>query len=552
MPVRLTPAFQIQDSFARFLGSAGSWCSHNWSFLLLFAAVLISRFSILLNAQNHVHSDEAIIGLMARHILELKDFPVYFYGEPYNGGAAMEAYMTAPLFYFLGTGVKPLKLTIVLMSVCSWIFFYALVKRFWNRRIAWIASALFAFAPTLLPWHFQVRGGYGEYHLFMFAILYTTFSLAEEDRPPTYAYLLFGICFGMALWSFELILPFVAVCIVYLAAVRRRLFRDRRLFLTAVLAPAGYFPALCYNLTHRGANWAFILQRRLGSGKGFVTFFSAEMWREILVHDLPRFFGPETVLWYKSGISPSGIVFYALGATSLAFAFVRYARKNAGFFGQALKREQVGTTAFRETLLLLLILSCLVPYAVVPKRVPSYLIGIIPLLSILAADFIDTFIGSGRRLLNAIGIAVLLAPLGFGTFEYVKFFHTDYIESLELTPDGYIAPTTISGSSLAGAIAYLQERAVPAVFASPSLQYPIIFESGEKIVASSNPLPFRYSVYRDYDKRVVRIIREHPAFVIEADSPLKDLATSIIRRLTSRQVSITRFDEILVIEAEGP
>jgi hypothetical protein len=44
---------------------------------------------ILLASQTHVHSDEAIIGLMGKHILEGRYFPFYMYGQPYNAGAAL-------------------------------------------------------------------------------------------------------------------------------------------------------------------------------------------------------------------------------------------------------------------------------------------------------------------------------------------------------------------------------------------------------------------------------------------------------------------------------
>jgi hypothetical protein len=45
--------------------------------LIIIAAV---RLTILLASQTHVHSDEAIIGLMGKHILERRYFPFYMYG----------------------------------------------------------------------------------------------------------------------------------------------------------------------------------------------------------------------------------------------------------------------------------------------------------------------------------------------------------------------------------------------------------------------------------------------------------------------------------------
>src|SRR6267142_1509725 len=47
-------------------------------FLLILVATAIARFVILFVSQTHVTSDEAIIGLMGKHILEGRAFPFYF------------------------------------------------------------------------------------------------------------------------------------------------------------------------------------------------------------------------------------------------------------------------------------------------------------------------------------------------------------------------------------------------------------------------------------------------------------------------------------------
>ena len=49
-------------------------------FLLILTGTAILRFVILFVSQTHVTSDEAIIGLMGKHILEGRYFPFYFYG----------------------------------------------------------------------------------------------------------------------------------------------------------------------------------------------------------------------------------------------------------------------------------------------------------------------------------------------------------------------------------------------------------------------------------------------------------------------------------------
>src|SRR5262249_9578065 len=83
-------------------GGAHSSIRDHWPFLLTFFLTAGARLAILFSSQTHVHSDEAIIGLMAKHILEGRYFPFYMYGQPYNAGAAGEAYLATIPFAIFG------------------------------------------------------------------------------------------------------------------------------------------------------------------------------------------------------------------------------------------------------------------------------------------------------------------------------------------------------------------------------------------------------------------------------------------------------------------
>ena len=109
--------------------------------LVLFAA---ARFAILLTSQTHVHSDEAIIGLMGKHILEGRYFPFYMYGQPYNAGAAWEAYLAAIAFAFFGVSVIPLKrLHRSAYRCCVFFCFIECAWRFMtNAQLFWLRLCL--------------------------------------------------------------------------------------------------------------------------------------------------------------------------------------------------------------------------------------------------------------------------------------------------------------------------------------------------------------------------------------------------------------------------
>src|SRR5437773_8675079 len=97
---------------------------HALLFIGLFLIIATARFTILLASQTHVHSDEAIIGLMGKHILEGRYSPFYMYGQPYNAGAAWEAYLAAIAFAVFGVSVIPLMSGIVVLSWLWLVLFY--------------------------------------------------------------------------------------------------------------------------------------------------------------------------------------------------------------------------------------------------------------------------------------------------------------------------------------------------------------------------------------------------------------------------------------------
>jgi 4-amino-4-deoxy-L-arabinose transferase-like glycosyltransferase len=127
-------------------------------FIGLFILVAAARFAILFASQTHVHSDEAIIGLMGKHILERRHFPFSIYGQPYNAGAAWEAYLASLAFALFGVGVVLLKGCIVVLSLLCLFLFYRMGCALYDRRTAVFAAVAFALTPSLLKWQFQVRG----------------------------------------------------------------------------------------------------------------------------------------------------------------------------------------------------------------------------------------------------------------------------------------------------------------------------------------------------------------------------------------------------------
>src|SRR5437868_12997872 len=112
-------------------------------FIGILIATAVVRFTILFLAETHVHSDEAIIGLMGKHILEGRYLPFYMYGQPYNAGAAWEAYLAAIAFALFGVSVISLKSCIVALSLLCLYLFYRMCLALYGQRTAVLATIIF-------------------------------------------------------------------------------------------------------------------------------------------------------------------------------------------------------------------------------------------------------------------------------------------------------------------------------------------------------------------------------------------------------------------------
>src|SRR5437879_12668054 len=112
-------------------------------FLLILVGTAIVRFVILFVSQTHVTSDEAIIGLMAKHILEGRYFPFYFYGISYTASCAWEAYLAVVPFAIAGFDVVALKILTILLSLVCLVHFYALTTRLYSFAVEGSSDLLF-------------------------------------------------------------------------------------------------------------------------------------------------------------------------------------------------------------------------------------------------------------------------------------------------------------------------------------------------------------------------------------------------------------------------
>ena len=97
-------------------GSGARLTRERWIAAAVVLLLVLARSAVFVFwEQSYFDSDQAIIGLMAKHLIQLRAFPVFYYGQNYMLG--VEAYLAAPMFLIGGISVMTLKLPLLFINI---------------------------------------------------------------------------------------------------------------------------------------------------------------------------------------------------------------------------------------------------------------------------------------------------------------------------------------------------------------------------------------------------------------------------------------------------
>jgi 4-amino-4-deoxy-L-arabinose transferase-like glycosyltransferase len=510
-------------------------------FLLILVGTAIVRFVILFVSQTHVTSDEAIIGLMAKHILEGRAFPFYFYGISYNASCAWEAYLAVVPFAIAGVGVVALKIPTVLLSLTCLILFYMMTARLYSIRVATLASLIFALWPGLLKWQFQPRG-YAFYFLFIPALIILFLIIEKENIRRARDFFFFGLICGIAFWSMELLL--ITIAALWLLLFLRRKFSIKTFAVCVGGFAIGYAPAIWWNLTHSFRNWHFLFFEKPEAG-GLAARFGLQAWRDIFLHEMPKFFSADTVLWYYPETPWAGYVLYFVTALALVAAAWGALRQIRSAFSNGFSV----TDTNKDLLMLILIGVSFVPYVIAPLRVPGYFLAASFFMSILIARMVDRFLAQKEMFVRALGAAMLLAVIVCGVDALIETAARNQIETLTLCPNRQDhCMLRVPGRDIDAAKQDLEQSRIKAVWTTISFVYPLIFESGEKLIASESIFGVDRPVYPPSIPKPEPSSEDRSVFVIETNSPYRPQIETTLALKGGAPPRISEHGTLTVIE----
>jgi hypothetical protein len=438
------------------------------------------------------NSDEAIVALMARHILG-GEIPIFFYGQAYMG--SLDAFLVATGFQVLGESVQTVRYVQILiysgiLLTTFWIAF--LVLR--SFRAALFSTALLMIPTVNMTLYTTVSlGGYGEALLIGNLILCVGFLsvYAEQNRKSTSKRLVYligwGVLAGFGLWANGLTLVYSVPVGIYLITNIWRHEKTSKLvpLLCAIILGGllGAAPWLIYAVQNSPQQ---LLQELFGSAVAVEggTYLSRVFIHTVnfLLLGIPVTLGfrpPWEVRWLVLPLIPFVAFFWYL--------VIRFWIQNEIKQEKEKDRFRVVLAAVAICLILMFILT---QFGVDPSG--RYFLPLSIILAVLGGDFID----KGIQNIHWKWVALVLI---------IGFQLIGTIQCIQRNPPGittqFDATTVIDHRYDDDLIEFLKENNEIRGYTNYWVAYPLAFLSGEDLIYTPR-LPYHLDLrYTSRDNR---------------------------------------------------
>ena len=191
--------------------------------LLLIILAAAAGWKVLLLAMNafSFNADEAVVGLMARHILQ-GERPIFFYGQAYMG--SLDAFLVAGGFVLFGQSVWVIRLVQILLYMGLIVSTVGLGNEIFGSWRMGLAAGGIMVVPTVNMTLYSTvsLGGYGEAMLIGNLILILALRIANKEIKSiglSFGFLWagWGLLAGLGLWANGLTLIYSAPSGILLA-----------------------------------------------------------------------------------------------------------------------------------------------------------------------------------------------------------------------------------------------------------------------------------------------------------------------------------------------
>ena len=512
------------------------------------------------------NADEAVVALMARHILVGGERPVFFYGQAYLG--SLDAWLIAGAFLIFGETVTAIRIVQSALYLGTIATTYLLgLKIFGSRWIAGVAALLLAIPTvTLTLYTTATLGGYGEMLLIGNVLLLWALRLRGAHtqvrahpwvrahtlvRP--YEWLLFGTLAGFGFWAFGFLGVYILpICMTLLWPKLNRedageLVRTDAKFLLVFLRDLRAF-AVNYFLAFVGF--------ALGSSPWwFATLFGATTLTELggsaiagastggllveafkhafyfVVLGLPVIIGVRSswaVRWLALPLFPLALVLFmgAVGrAAGLSLAGLRAGWRRTSWLGNPTGAE-LGRALLLGVCATLIVAFIVTPFGADPSG--RYFLPLATPLALFTADLLHRV----RREYPRLAMTLLAGLLAFNAWGHV--------EAASAFPPGFTTQfdpvAQVDQRNLPKVIEFLMAHGERRCYSNYWATFPIAFLSRERIVCAARlpyHLDFRYTSRDDRYPPYTRAVADadRVAYVTTKHPPLDDAIRAGLNRL---------------------
>jgi 4-amino-4-deoxy-L-arabinose transferase-like glycosyltransferase len=490
--------------------SVSGWLRYRWPTLLFGVALLIAaglKFGLLMLNRVPFNADEAIVALMARHILQ-GERPIFFYGQAYMG--SLDAFLVAVGFRLLGENVWVIRLVQALLYLGTLVTTAVLGRRaFASKRVAALAVFLLAVPSVNVSLYTTVSlGGYGEALLIGNLILLVTLQIERAWNTRSQIRLwaavgLWGLLVGLGLWTFGLTLIYslpaglFLLIVLVLPAIRRR--HTHLFWALIILAIAGFLVGASAWLVYASQHGLRQLLFEL-SGSAIANAEAGSFASRFIKHLVNLLLLGTTVIF---GMRPPWEVRW-LGLPILPFALFFWLAVCAWSVRKALR----GYRAHGQLILFGVMGALLIGYLFTSFGVdPSgrYFIPLAVPLALFAADLI-LVIARRKKLLASILVLLVVLYQLWGNLQAAA-------NPVGLTTQFY-APSQIDHRYDAQLIQFLSSQGETTGYSNYWVSYPLAFLSNEALIFIPR-LPYHTDLkytqrddrYPLYDQKVAQAAR---------------------------------------------
>jgi hypothetical protein len=437
-----------------------------WVPLSALAAIgLASRLPQLFSPDLLLDGDECILGLMAKHLAEAREFPIFFYGQRY-GLAIVEAPLAALSFLMLGIGAVALKLAMLALWLAGISFYFLAFSRLLGRQRSFWITLVLVLMPAWAVASMKAWSGYLTAFTLAGALLYV---MTNTGPYRSMRYVSAGVLTVLIYLSQPSWLPGLAPIALFFLWSPRRL-----------------SPWLAYGSGIAGAFISMALIRIIWLSGAAESWTRPAAGNPELVRSIPRVLEQLYVnftgsYFLRSAVEPGPITTAVASFWStilvavLALQIYRIATRTWLLWSHLLCAG-VATTLLANWILL-------------DARDPRYLLAINVLVVFMAGvelfDLVDRHRLSIQRGVATVVLVVILQAMSMG--EFAHFSYMWWTNSSSSPSEAHTLETVIDTMRSNGAGYAFSMNAL--------LQWQIMFYSRESVIARWTPEVDRYPLY---------------------------------------------------------